>query len=338
MSAARRDEDSRSSGWPELPDPALPLVLADLDGTLRGDVLPMVRLVKPLLPRLADKALLREPWNAQKLAHFLWDVAKLWALRTLHAEERRRYKRLFSELHHLTAAMLRGIELEVVRAKYRDALPRLEGLWAPGAIEFLRRASAHSVVAIVTGSEQVQTEQCVALLSRFGVEARRVLAFGSLYRRTSDGARYAGGVEHLNVTLEAKRDVVQRVAATGRRVVAALGNSRPDRALFEAVEPRGLRVLVTTERVAARRRADRFVLRKLARSGFRFCWTGEEYLDALDALDRGGAPPILAVEPSFSGLLDCPSLGERYGEWMHERVDAAPPAALPASELHPAFT
>ena len=172
----------RVYGWPAPPRvEGEALVLADLDGTLRGDVLPMVKLVGPLLPRFADKVLRREPWNARKLVHFLWDVARLWTLRTLHAEERRRYKQLFSELHHLAAAMLRGAGLASVRAKYRSALPRIPGLWHAGAVELLARMSAQARVALVTGSEQLQTEECVALLAP-RVDPRRVRVHGSLYR------------------------------------------------------------------------------------------------------------------------------------------------------------
>lgn len=102
-----------------------------------------------------------------------------------------------------------------------------------------------------------------------------MLVHGSLYTVDEATRSFTGGVERLNVTLIGKREVVLHC---GGPVVAAIGNSRPDRALFEAVVPGGLRALVCPRAVLERRSAS-FVVRKLERSGTACagaptcCWT-----------------------------------------------------------------
>lgn len=121
-------------GWKPVPanQQDRPILLFDLDGTLRGDVAPMVRLTRPLIPNITHKVTLQEPLNTGKLIRFLWNLASLWTLRTIHRQQRRRYKHLFSELHNLAAALLHDVCIEEVRLKYRDALPGMPNLWSKG--------------------------------------------------------------------------------------------------------------------------------------------------------------------------------------------------------------
>ena len=85
-------------GWRPIP-PTLaegPIFLYDVDGTLRGDVRPMVELAKPLVPDYLGKATLREPLNTHKVARFVFNLGKLWTLRTVNRQQRRQVQaRLF---------------------------------------------------------------------------------------------------------------------------------------------------------------------------------------------------------------------------------------------------
>jgi phosphoserine phosphatase len=305
-------------GWPAIPEHlrGLPIIFVDVDGTVRGDVLPMVKLARPLVPNFLGKVMFHEPLNSHKLLHFLWNMAKLWTLRTVHREQRRRYKRLFSELHHLAAALLHDTRVEDVRSKFHERLLYLQGLWFDGAVELLRRLTRTSLVIFVTGSEQLQTEQCVALLADQGVDVTRILVHGSLYGYDSSQGRFTGQVQQLNVTLDGKRDAVKSYAADDQcRIFGAIGNSRPDRALFEVVEPAGLRLLVCPTSVVAKRKETTFVIRKLLRSGYQVCWTLDEYVTAIaHYLDNGEGlgRPVLATDSSFANVLTGQALGERY--------------------------
>lgn len=77
-------------GWPSLPEQQrdLPVVLLDVDGTVRGDVLPMVKLARPLVPNFLAKVMFHEPLNAYKLFGFFWNLARLWTLRTANKHKR----------------------------------------------------------------------------------------------------------------------------------------------------------------------------------------------------------------------------------------------------------
>ncbi len=305
-------------GWPTVPESLrdLPLILLDVDGTVRGDVLPMVKLAQPLIPNFVGKVLFHEPVNAGKLLRFIWNLARLWTLRTLHSEQRRRYKYVFSELHYLAAAMLHDMPVAEVRRKLDQHLPSIKGLWFEGAVELLRRLTRRAVVVLVTGSEQLQTEQCVRLLADQGLDTRRVLVNGSLYGFDRAEGRFTGGVEQLNVTFDGKMDVVRRYADQhGERIVGAVGNSRPDRALFDAVSPRGMRVLVCHGLVFRKRKSGTFVVRKLARSGYQVYWEPEEFLAAVDIYspsDETMLRPVLATDSTFANVLRSRVLGEHY--------------------------
>jgi phosphoserine phosphatase len=309
----------RKYGWPKIPAELhdLPLFIVDVDGTVRGDVVPMVRLARPLVPNYLKKIVLLEPLNAVKAAQLLWNLSKLWTLRTINREHRRRYKHLFSELHNLAAALLRGMEVEALRARYREFLPHMDGLWSEGAVELLRRATRRSLVVLVTGSEQVQTEECVQLLAGRGVDVERIFVRGSLYGCQAAEQRYTGVVHHLNVTLEGKSDALQSVLDSGQfRCVAAAGNSRPDRCLFDAIEPSGLRLLVCPSSVLEKRKARTFVIRKLRRVGYQLHWEVTDYLAALQSVHRplGGPRPLLATDRSFENVLDHIELTDQFAE------------------------
>ena len=298
-------------GWPKIPEALRdePVVLVDVDGTVRGEVLPMVRLAQPMVPKVLRKVMLREPWNLYKLVHFSWNLGKLWTLRTINREHRKRYKHLFSELHHLAATLLEDMPVGDYRARYRQCLAQMPGLWYEDAVPLLRQLTRRAVVVLVTGSEQAQTEECVHLLSNRGVDTSRIFVQGSLYGCDPVEQKFDGSVQHLNVTLDGKRDAVRWYTEDPlSRVAAALGNSRPDRALFEAVGLGGLRVLVCSRSVLQRRDAGTFVIRKYERSGFRICWDMDDYLAMarLGSQSPAGSDdlPILVTDRHYRNILD----------------------------------
>jgi hypothetical protein len=166
-----------------------------------------------------------------------------------------------------------------------------------------------AVVVLVTGSEQVQTEECVRLLAMRGVDTDRILVHGSLYGCDAETGRFHGAVEHLNVTLEGKRDAVRAFREDPTlRVAAAMGNSRPDRALLEAVHPKGLRVLVCSRSILQRRDVRTFALRKYRRSGFHLVWDLDEYRTAVDQcgdMRADDSPqPVLVTDCNYRNMLD----------------------------------
>ena len=116
-------------------------------------------------------------------------------------------------------------------------------------MELLRRSTAAGVVLLVTGSEQLQSEECVRVLSERGVATDRIFVRGSLYEFDAGTAKFTGRVGHLNVTLQGKREVLQTSLPPGCRVACSAGNSRPDRALFEVTAPRGACLLVCANSV-----------------------------------------------------------------------------------------
>jgi phosphoserine phosphatase len=304
----------QAHGWPEVSSEAadLPVAFMDLDGTLRGDALPMVKLALPYVPNFASKVRLKEPIRAKKAVQFGWNLARLWTLRTLHHEQRRRYKRLFSELHHLSAALLSGFEVDEVRELFRRRAQQVKGIWFDNAVDLLDKLSKSCLVVLVTGSEQIQTQECVKMLARRGIRTDRLLVFGSLYE-ICDG-RFSGKVRHLNVTLEAKRDAVRQFTGSGMRRIA-FGNSRPDRALFEAIDPSGLLVLVCPKSVVRKRKSRTFTIRKFERSGFKVHWTTVEYLDSLEdylASQESCPRPILATDREFQNVIKKISTMNQY--------------------------
>jgi len=316
-------------GWATIPEALheLPVHVLDLDGTLRGDVAPMVKLARPLVPNYLNKLTFHEPWNTYKLFHFAWSLGMLWTLRTIHREQRRRYKHLFSELHHLAATLLRDTPIEKVRDIYRRRIPHMHKLWFDGAVEFLGQATQRGTVVVVTGSEQIQTEQCVQLLAGRGVDLSRVFVRGSRYAFDPRRQWFTGGVAHLNVTLDAKRDAVLPLLDQ-HRIVLAAGNSRPDRALFEAVDPSGICVLVCARSVVANRNSSTFVIRKLHRSGFRIFWEPALYLRALadfQADPQPAARPVLATDQTFRGVLDSAPLRAHLQQLAISPVAAGTP-------------
>lgn len=324
----------RTYGWPTIPESlrTYPLILVDVDGTVRGDVAPMIRLARPMLPSVLRKLTWKEPWNLHKLVHFSWSLGKLWTLRTVHREQRRRYKRLFSELHHLAAALLRDTPIGEFRARYRRCLPQMPGIWHEGAIALLRRLTQQAIVVLVTGSEQAQTEECVGLLPDCGVDTNRILVRGSLYGYDPTRQCFDGKVDRLNVTLDGKRDAVRAFRDDPLLcVAAAAGNSRPDRALFEAVCPGGFRILVCSRSVLQKRNARTFVIRKLHRSGFRVVWDVDEYMAAVSRTDapsrRSDDVPILATDCDYRNILDSLPLWRQWGRLLDViRRDPALPA------------
>jgi phosphoserine phosphatase len=306
-------------GWAPIPRPLceLPGFLVDLDGTLRGDVVPMVKLAGPLVPDYLAKLRRKQPINAYKAAHFAWDLLRLWALRIIFREHRRRYKRLFSELHHLAASLLHDIPADQLRARYRKRLPKYRGLWSGGGVELLRRLTADGVVVLVTGSEQLQTEECVRLLADRGVRIDRMFVRGSLYGFDASRGRFTRGVQQLNVTLDGKRDAVRDLLdVPGLHIAGAVGNSRPDRALFEAVFAPGLCVLVCPRSVVRDRKRSTFVIRKLQRTGYRVAWDAAQYTRLLADYAAGQGRderPVLITDAGFDSVLKAPSLREYLG-------------------------
>ena len=311
--------------WQSIPceEDELPIVLVDVDGTMRGDVIPMIRMVRLLIPDYIKKLTFQEPLNAHKALQFLINVTKLWALRTIYSEQRRRYKHLFSELHYLAAAILQGTEVEKLRSDYRTQLSRVKRLWHTGAVDLLRRLTASANVVLVTGSEQIQTEECVRLLADRGVVTRRIFVRGSLYGVDRRSQKFTGTVDHLNVTIDGKRDVVSPIyQQSSRRIMAAIGNSRPDRALFEAVRPGGLSVLVCPGTVFRARKERTFVLRKLQRSGYRLVWDVPNWVNAVhNYVNTGGegTQPVLATDSDFQALLENEQLAALYPEILLDR-------------------
>lgn len=293
-----------------------PVVLLDLDGTARGDVGPMARLARPLMPRFLDKALRREPVNARKLLRFVWNLGRLWVLRVIHRSHRRRYKTIFSELHHLAAALLEGEEVEAIRLRYREATRAMPRLWHDGAVELLRRMDPGVAAVLVTGSEQVQTEACVELLAARGVGVERIHVRGSRYAADEQSGRFTGAVESLNVTIDGKRDVVREFQTESWGPIrAAFGNSRPDRALFEAVDRDGLRVLVCPSSVVRARSSSTFVIRKLERSGFAVHFDADAYLAALRELRADTETlPVLACAADLEEVIGAGGVARHYPE------------------------
>jgi hypothetical protein len=318
-------------GWRPIPDRLshLPVSVVDLDGTLRGDVIPMVKLAAPLVPNFLAKVTFREPLNAHKLVRFLWNMGGLWTLRIIYYEHRRRYKHLFSELHNLAAALLAGMELEVIRAKFRQHLPAVKGLWFEHSAELLKRLTDSGLVVLVTGSEQLQTEESVRLLAGLGVDVDRIFVRGSLYGFHPRTERFTGKVRHLNVTLEGKRDALQLSLPEQARVRAAVGNSRPDRALFERVTTDGLCLLVCPTSVIERRKDKTFVVRKLRHSGYRVHWDVSSLLAASSRYVSGQDTyrPILAVDPTFGAAMESPELQSHHPWLQPAQHDPAPQAA-----------
>ena len=317
-------------GWRPIPseENELPVVLVDVDGTMRGDVLPMIRMVRLLMPDYVKKFTFQEPFNAHKALRFMVNITKLWVLRTIYSEQRRRYKHLFSELHSLAAAILHGTEVETLRSDYRTQLLRVKGLWHTGAVNLLRRFTARANVVLVTGSEQVQTKECVRLLDDQGVLTRRIFVRGSLYGVDRGSQKFTGVVDHLNVTIDGKRDVVRPLSQqSGKRIMAAIGNSRPDRALFEAVRPGGLSMLVCPGPVFQARKERTFVLRKLRQSGYRLVWDVSDWVNAVrNDVDTGskGTQPVLATDSDFQALLENEQLAALYPEILAERPTETP--------------
>lgn len=295
-------------GWPEIPASlrGWPIVLLDVDGTLRGDVLPMVKLARPLLPNYLAKLTRQQSVNFYKVMSFAWSVGRLWALRVLFSEQRRRYKRLFSELHYLAASLLAGTMVDELRVRYQRDLPGMRYLWSEHAVELLRRLTRESVVVLVTGSEQTQTEECVRLLAGQDVVLERILVRGSLYGFDIARQCYTGRVEALNVTLDGKRDAVKLLGGDDSApVIGAIGNSRPDRALFERVDRGGFCALVCSESVVRKRRQSTFVLRKFRAGGYSITWDGECFEQQLRSFRSGEADrPILATDGTFRAILD----------------------------------
>jgi phosphoserine phosphatase len=289
----------------------------------------MVRLAKPLVPNYLEKFMLREPLNAHKVVRFSWDLAKLWTLRTVYREHRKRYKHLFSELHHLAAAVLQDTPLEVLRKRYRKRTAHLASLWHSAAGDLLRKLTGDGMVVLVTGSEQLQTEECVRRLQPRGVDLSRVFIRGSLYHVDHVAGRFTGSVRHLNVTLESKRDAVRDIVQdTGYRVRGAIGNSRPDRALFEAVVPQGVCALVCAQSVIRRRKSNTFVIRKLQRCGYAIAWDAPSYLAALRDYAAGMPDrprPLLMTDDTFHDvLLSLTAAEDRSGS--HPAGHSAAPA------------
>jgi len=315
-----------SNRWPVIPNlqrDELPIVVSDLDGTLRGDVGPMVKLAGLLVPKFIRKVLRREPLRAGKVLWFLLGLGRLWTLRTINREHRRRYKYLFSELHTLAATLLSGTETSQLRELYQQSLPHMAGLWYPEAIELLRRLTRTSRVILITGSEQIQTEECVRLLAQRGVDISRIHVHGSLYTVNPQTRRFTGAVTHLNVTLDGKREsLLDYTAIEPTPFAAALGNSRPDRALFEAVVPDGLRVLVCRSSVVRKRKRSAFVIRKLVRSGFPVLWFAEDYLAeirSMPAESGKGCPTepapqcVLTTDREFDQLAESGEIARHFG-------------------------
>ena len=312
--------------WQAIPrvEDELPIVLVDVDGTMRGDVLPMIRMVRLLIPNYIKKLTFQEPVNAHKALKFFVNITKLWALRTIYSEQRRRYKHLFSELHTLAAAVLEGTEVEALRSNYRTHLLRVKRLWHAGAVNLLRRLTANSNVVLVTGSEQVQTEECVRLLADQGVLTRRIFVRGSLYGVDPGSQKFTGKIDRLNVTIDGKRDVVRPIVQqSGERIMVGIGNSRPDRALFEAVRPEGLNVLVCPGAVFRARKERAFVIRKLRRSGYRLVWNVADWVNAVQSqinTSDEGTQPVLATDSGFQALLENEQLAALYPEILLERA------------------
>ena len=336
--------------WPIIPIDEFDdcrVVVSDLDGTLRSDVAPMIRMAGLLVPKFVQKLTLREPLRTGKLIRFLVGLGRLWCLRTINREHRRRYKYLFSELHTLAAALLTGMETRQLRAMYQRTLPSMPTLWYPEAVDLLKRLTMNGRVVLVTGSEQIQTEECVRLLENHGVDTSRIHVHGSLYRVDPLTRRFTGGVTHLNVTLEGKREsLLDYTSLVPTPFEAALGNSRPDRALFEAVPADGLRVLVCRPSVLQKRKQSCFVVRKLNRSGFPVLWNGKDYLDSInsdvadesaladelalaDESERGSVTvsvcgPVLATDRHFAELTAETVIGRHYGALGDSCRDVTP--------------
>jgi hypothetical protein len=110
-----------------------------------------------------------------------------------------------------------------------------------------------------------------------------------------------------------------------------LGNSRPDRALFEAIPITGLRVLVCRPSVLQRQKESSFVVRKLNRSGHRVVWEEDTYLAHIDnLLDRpamvdpldeaDSLVPVLATDSRFRELSDLSRIASAYPAFASETL------------------
>jgi phosphoserine phosphatase len=251
---------SEQYGWDQTSsfDTDLPLALLDVDGTLRGELKPMIRLARLLAPKWRRKLNGEESLNFYKCKSFCRNIGGLW--KCLQDENNRlHYKPLFSELHIAAASLLHRTPVQKQRLEYRSQIELMNCLWSPGAIHLLRKLTSHMNVVLVTGSEQLQTEECVRQLSRYGVRLDRIAVRGSLYG--IDGChRFNGRINRLNITAASKRHTVADLAARFT-VRVALGNSGADRALFEAVADDGVRCMVVPSRKRSRQPA-------LTRSGY----------------------------------------------------------------------
>lgn len=246
----------------------LPLALLDVDGTLRGEVVPMFQLAKLISPNWRRKLTRAEDLNWFKFASFCRDVWALWKRNAADPRIRQHYKPLFSELHIAAVAVLQQTNVAELRQAYRSQIELMSFLWSPGAIRLLREMTKSMAVLLVTGSEQIQTQECVRLLSRYGVRTERIAVRGSLYGVDAAGG-FSGGIRRLNVTLESKREAVADLQSHFD-IRMAIGNSRSDRALFEVVSQGGFRCLVRPKRGNGRFRGrDQGTLSQSARLAFR---------------------------------------------------------------------
>jgi phosphoserine phosphatase len=266
----------------------------------------MVRLAQPLIPKFLLKIKGKAPVHLAKAMQFVSSVGELWVLRAAQSEQRRRYKYFFSELHYLAASLLQHLSGDAVRDLYAKQIPGMEGLWHSEAIALLKQLTRAAIVAVVTGSEQLQTEECVRLLAPLGVDISRVYVRGSLYGYDAKQSKFTGKVSHLNVSLDGKRDAVRDVTGDGTiPVLGAIGNSRPDRALFEVARPDALCALVCPKRVIERRNQRTFALRKIEKHGFKIAWDVRSYQAAWCAFGEKRGPdwPVLATDSSFDTVL-----------------------------------
>jgi phosphoserine phosphatase len=174
-------------------------------------------------------------------------------------------------LHVYAAATLKQVSLTDLRMKYRSAIELMSYLWSPGAIKLLRDLPASMTVVLVTGSEQLQTEECVRQLGRYGIRTDRIIVRGSLYG-VDEQSRFDGSCHKLNITMEAKREAVAELSEQ-HAVRMAVGNSRSVSALIEAVDFGGIRCFVSNKR---RQKAPIALKRKLRKA---FAELGDIHVD-----------------------------------------------------------
>lgn len=269
-----------------------PIALLDLDGTLRGEVVPMIRLATLIAPNWRLKLNGGESLELRKLVTFCRNVLSLWKHNAQAKHHRLRYKPLFSELHVCAAATLKQVSLTDLRTTYRSAIELMSYLWSPGSIKLLRELTPSMTVVLVTGSEQLQTEECVRQLGRYGIRTDRIIVRGSLYG-VDEQSRFDGSCHKLNITTEAKREAVAGLAEQ-HAVRMAVGNSRSDLALFEAVEFGGIRCFISPKR---RKKAPIALKRRLRKA---FAELGDinlddERLERLLALQRQSSAESVLV-------------------------------------------